>query len=601
LKENGLDLNQFLRKESLVRLTSSGCFPSEKSSREMELWSCLFLKEQPFSDVVPRAILVGDSHLSPHFSKNDSYLELTRRIQNLLPTLFMAQTPAALDRGALPGEGTLHCPLFPSLHKKAIVSAKCVVSFHLEPLLVAVANRVPAILIQGRKSEESEIAQKMGVPVVIGQDPKRMVAEIEMYFSHYSWKKIDEFCSELRIELSLSEQIARRFESDPSSAPFVVCSMTDSNYLPFFLGFLENVNNMSYGNFKCFLLALDSNVSKQVKNLKLESQVEVVSIADLWSPDELAVIQKRSVGFRAFSSKPKLIARALKHTCGPVFYCDSDVFFFEPVKQLQSVLEHEEVVLFPHLNDQYPSAQLDGLFNAGMLAVAPGAENFLDWWSELCFRECEFNRERGVVGDQGYLNLVPVLFDKVKIYKKRNHNVARWNSRTLNLRFDPVKPEVPVIDDGTLVSTYHAAFSDEKGVYEMKFIWDQLVSFFSPAYSQGGSKALDVNVRVQQKHYWLHLEYVAKWESFLNKKLISSLLAPLNLEKEFWFSEKGRPWVRSAVMTKRILNHLKIRIHERASSGPNRPVHNNTEGWVNSNLKALQKSGSSRPNSTEAA
>lgn len=596
-----MDLNQLFRREGLIRLKGLGCFPPEKNSREMELWSCLFLKEQPFSDVAPRAILVGDSHLDPHFSKNDSYLELTQQIQSVLPTLFMAQTSLALDRGALPGEGTLHSPLFVSLHRRAIASAKCVVSFHLEPLLVALANRVPAILIQGRKSEESEIAQRMGIPVVVGQDPKRMVAEIEMYFSHYQWKKIDNFCLELKKEFSISEELSPKVESQQTSLPFVVCSMTDSNYLPFFLGFLENINTMSCGNFKCFLLALDSNVSKQIKNLKLESQIEVLSPEELWSPDELAVVQKRSIGFRAFSTKPKLIARALKSTCGPVFYCDSDVFFFEPVKQLQIVLEHEEVVLFPHLNDQYPSAQLDGLFNAGMLAVAPGAENFLEWWSELCFRECEFNRQRGVVGDQGYLNLVPVLFDKVKIFKGHNHNVARWNSQTLNLHFHSQRAEVPVIENGTLVSTYHAAFCDEQGVYEMKFNWDQLVSFFSPAYVPGSSIALDSNIQFQQKHYWLHLDYVTKWEKFLNNKVIHSLISSLNLEKEFWFSDKGRPWVRSAVMANRILNHLKIRTHESAPGSQKAQPPNNTQGWVNSNLKALQKSGSARSGSTQAA
>lgn len=596
-----MNLNQLFRKEGLIRLIDLGYSLDINSSKELELWSCLFLKDQPFMDVSSRAVLVGDSHSTSHFKKNDSYLELTYRIQSVLPTLFIAQSPLALDRGALPGEGTLYSPLFPSLHRKAIASSKCVVSFHLEPLLVAIANRVPAILIHGRKSEETEIANKIGIPVVIGQDPKRMLAEVEMYLNHYQWKKIDEFCCVLKKELSILEGQVKKSETAQCQSLFTVCSMTDSNYLPFFLGFLENVNNASSGNFKCFLLALDSNVSKQIKKLKLASHVELVSIQELWSPDELSVVEKRSVGFKAFSTKPKIIARALHKTRGPVFYCDSDVFFFEPAKKLQSVLEKEHVVLFPHLNDEYPSAQLDGLFNAGMLAVAPGAEKFLDWWSELCFRECEFNRERGLVGDQGYLNLVPVLFDKVKIYKGHDHNVARWNSRTLNLELDPQRPEVPVIDEGTLVSTYHAAFCDEQGVYERKFVWDQLVSFFSPAYALGSSQALDTNIRYQQKRYWLYLDYFTKWERFLNFKPVHWLVRSLELETQFWFSDKGRPWVRSAVMAKRILNQLKIRNSESSTHTQNKQPRNNTEGWVNSNLKALQKNDSPSPHSKQVA
>ena len=257
-----MDLNQVFRRDGLARLRNPERFKRADSLQEIELWSCLFLKEKPFSDCSPRAVLVSDSHLVPHFKRKDLYLELNQALQNFLPTLFMAQSPQALDRGALPGEQTLYSPLFPSLHRKAIASSKCVVSFHLEPLLVAIANRVPAILVSGRKSEETELASKIGIPVVIGQLPQKIVAEVEMYFSHYSWKKIDDFCQEIKKEFSLSESDFVRNESPETSEEINVCTITDSNYLPFFLGFLENLNQASRGNFKCFLLALSAAFKK---------------------------------------------------------------------------------------------------------------------------------------------------------------------------------------------------------------------------------------------------------------------------------------------------------------------------------------------------
>ena len=589
------DLNESFRAEGLARFKKIVGECSTPSIKDLSLWSCLLLKEPPFSDTVPRAILVGDSHWVPHFKNTHTYLELSECIQSFLPTLFMAQTAVALNRGALPGEGTLHSPLFTSLHRKAIASAKCVVSFHLEPLLAALANRVPAILIAGRASNETELAKKIGIPVVIGNNPKKMVAEVGVFFTHYPWKKVDQFCREIMSEFSFLEKLSERslekserINRENLNLPFTVCSMTDSNYLPFFLGFIENLNDASQGNFKCFLLALDSNVAKQIKKLKLASHIEVVTPADLWTPKELPVIEARSIGCKAFSSKPKLISWGLQKTDGPVFYCDSDVFFCEPVSQLRKVIETEKMVLFPHLNDVFPSAQLDGLFNAGMVVVAPGAENFLDWWSELCFRECEFNRERGVVGDQAYLNLVPILFTGVKIYQERNHNVARWNSKTLNLDLDLNSSETPIIDGGVKVSTYHAAFCDERGVYQMKFLWDHLVSFFSPASVRNSSKALATNIEFQQSNYWTHSEHVLRLQRF-SERWLTKMHIRWAIQTKFWFTKTGRRSIAVLVFIHQMLNRLKIKSVNELNNPSIVYPENNSPGWVASNQKAMGK------------
>ena len=75
---------------------------------------------------------------------------------------------------------------------------------------------------------------------------------------------------------------------------------------------------------------------------------------------------------------------------------------------MEPLLKDHSVLLFPHWNDVFPEARLDGLFNAGMVGVAPGAESFLNWWSQLCYWECTLNEGGGVVGDQAYLDFVPV-------------------------------------------------------------------------------------------------------------------------------------------------------------------------------------------------
>jgi len=584
---------------SILRADSSA---QNDESKETDFWSCLYLREQPFTDIVPRAVLVGDSHIVAQFKKVDSYLELNRKLQSFMPTLFMAQTSSALDRGGLPGERTLHSPLFPSLHLKAISSARCVLSFHLEPLLVAIANRVPAIFISGREGDETLLAKRMGIPTVVGQDPAKLVAEIEMYFTHYSWKKIDDFCRQIKQELNLPIEIsAPRGNLLPSHKTFNVCTITDFNYLPFFLGFVENVNRASNGNFRCHVLALDPQVSQAINKIKLASKVDVTLIQKLWTPEEWEIVRSRSMGNRAFSTKPRLISKVLKEVGGPVFYCDSDVFFFESVSQLQSVMGDDQLVLFPHLNDQYPAAQLDGLFNAGMIAAAPGAEPFLDWWGELCLRNCGFDHEHGLVGDQAYLNLAPILFEKVKIYKGHNHNVARWNSQTLRLDLDLKDKETPIIEECIPVSTYHAAFCDERGVYQMKFLWDQLVSFFSPAYSLGTSKALADNVKFQQAIYWSFWDYVSKIDRVLQRPLLLKLFGNQKYDPDGWFSEKGRMALKVLVSVKTLMNQLRIKSKEAPVAGPKSGHPSVSEAWVESNLKALKSPPNSSPETAKVA
>jgi hypothetical protein len=260
----------------------------------------------------------------------------------------------------------------------------------------------------------------------------------------------------------------------------------------------------------------------------------------------------------------------------------------------------DSIVLFPHLNDEFTPAQKDGLFNAGMIGIGPGAENFLEWWSEICYRECSFDDERGLRGDQGYLSLVPVLFNRVKIFKGRHHNVARWNSRTLQLRWDTEIPEQAVIDLTTPVSTYHAAFCDDQGVYQLKFTWDQVISFFSPAYNRFSSKALEANCLYQQRNFWTHLDHSLKWEELQKYWIVKMLSRPLKLERQFWFTQKGRSCLRVGVKVNRVLRSKAQRLKWPLKKTDLPSKDDPSQSWVDSNLKALNNPSQSPSNHSKA-
>ncbi|NBX68351.1 MAG: hypothetical protein EBR01_05230 [Proteobacteria bacterium] len=145
-----------------------------------------------------------------------------------------------------------------------------------------------------------------------------------------------------------------------------------------------------------------------------------------------------------------------------------------------------------------------------------------------------------------------------------------------------------MIEDRNPVSTYHAAFCDERGVYQMKFLWDHLVSFFSPAYSLGNSKALSENVKFQQRVYWPFFDYSSKIDRIAESSLMKSLIRGRKYNPDWWFTETGRTSLNFLISFKTLLNQLKIRPQRSNLSGPTLESSSVSEGWVQSNLKALK-------------
>ena len=182
------------------------------------------------------------------------------------------------------------------------------------------------------------------------------------------------------------------------------------------------------------MLALDEKVAPFLEK-KYPGLVHVLELKDVWTPNELKTIEQRSIAFRAFSSKPKLLESVLRDTQGPTFHCDSDVYFFCAPEKLLETFLGGHTTIFPHWNDVYPKGRIDGLYNAGMIGVRPGAEKFLKWWGDQCLANCSFDPLNGVVGDQAYLDFAPILFEGVNVYRKKDHNVARWNLKNLGIHF----------------------------------------------------------------------------------------------------------------------------------------------------------------------
>lgn len=402
------------------------------------------------------------------------------------PTLFLCQEQGVLEQGAVPGPMTLFSPVDPQLHEDAISNAVCVISTAWEPCLSARAAGRRAIKL----SEQASPNNPWEVPEVVvqGRTAKAVFEDCRKVFQAHPEKKLS---NETNPEINTERELVH------------LTSISDFSYLPFYLGMIENVLKLSRNKVKLHLLALDNLVAPFLED-RYPGLVNVVELKDVWTPNELRVIEQRSVAFRAFSSKPKILEKVLREHQGPTFHCDSDVYFFTGPEKLLETFANGHTVVFPHWNDVYPKGRNDGLYNAGMIGVRPGAEKFLKWWGEQCLANCTFDPENGVVGDQAYLDFAPILFEGVSVYRKKDHNVARWNLGTLGIHFSTKRDQLKS-REGRSVQTFHAAFIDSFGFFEFKFCWDQLVTFFSGFSYQNASPAFLKNTLTQQQRYWLSL------------------------------------------------------------------------------------------------
>jgi hypothetical protein len=134
-------------------------------------------------------------------------------------------------------------------------------------------------------------------------------------------------------------------------------------------------------------------------------------------------------------SMKSVFLKALLEEADQAFFVDPDTCFFGPFGFLNDELAGNSVLLTPHWRSSRPAAdernfgllRLDGLFNAGFVGATRAGIPALEWWAEACEYRCARDRSRGFWNDQGYLDLLPVYFEGVRILRHKGCNVADWN------------------------------------------------------------------------------------------------------------------------------------------------------------------------------
>lgn len=214
-----------------------------------------------------------------------------------------------------------------------------------------------------------------------------------------------------------------------------VCTISTKSHLFKSFALLESAGQYSRTDLFC-LVTDTSEVEKH-------SLFRFNYLADLTSGIAEKLKKKYKGDKLRWSLKPVYVKYLLEQGYDQVIYVDNDIFFYSSPDFLFEKLETSDFLLTPHFYKSNPVKEQNwleanfrvGLYNAGFFGVSQNAIPVLDWWSECCLYAVEKSSWRGLYDDQKYLDLVPVLFNKVEIVKHPGCNLAGWNDENYTVSY----------------------------------------------------------------------------------------------------------------------------------------------------------------------
>jgi hypothetical protein len=160
------------------------------------------------------------------------------------------------------------------------------------------------------------------------------------------------------------------------------------------------------------------------------------------------------------SLKPRLLAAVVARANAPAVFIDADMQVFAALDDIDRLADRFGIVLTPHSCVAWPfkpgglgpeqAFLMAGACNGGFVAVSPAVADFLRWWDERCARDCVVASDRGLTLSQGWLTLVPSLFDH-HVLRDRGVNLSGHGMGADDLDW---RDERPWIGD-TAVRLFH--------------------------------------------------------------------------------------------------------------------------------------------------
>lgn len=211
-----------------------------------------------------------------------------------------------------------------------------------------------------------------------------------------------------------------------------ICTISTKSHLYKSFALLESVKKYVVCDLCC--LVTDSHQVFEKNDINFHQ------LENLHTEIALKIINKYKGDKLRWSLKSVYVSYLLKQGYEKVIYVDNDIFFFDAPHLLFEELNQSNFLLTPHFYIANPNENQNwleanyrvGLYNAGFFGANQQAIPILDWWTDCCLYTMTKSYWRGLYDDQKYLDLIPILFEKVKIIKDRGCNLAGWNDKDFN-------------------------------------------------------------------------------------------------------------------------------------------------------------------------
>jgi hypothetical protein len=207
-----------------------------------------------------------------------------------------------------------------------------------------------------------------------------------------------------------------------------------ANYLTRALTLYGSLERHAKGEFELVMLCMDDIATRICEQLSLRN-ARVVSVRELEQHDKTLVGVKptRTMAEYCWTCVPSLLMYLLEEVTGveTAIYLDADLMFFSNPKPIFDEWGDADIAIHEHRSaPRYRSRETwAGKFNVGWVGIRNGAQGrkCLARWRDQCIEVCTVDSERGLCGDQKYLDEWPRLYDQLVVLQHKGVGLAPWN------------------------------------------------------------------------------------------------------------------------------------------------------------------------------
>ncbi len=293
--------------------------------------------------------------------------------------------------------------------------------------------------------------------------------------------------------------------SDTLESENVYCTLLTKGRVYQGIAMLMSLNQVIRDPFTVFVYCVDDESYSLFKKLPWD---HLVLIHENDFPEEIRTIKEtRKIHEYCWTLKPVLCEYVMIHypSVKRVTYLDSDLYFWEDpgiIVQNQpkcSVLLSIEEKYRPKWNKSRLKRRIKitGLYNSGFISFKRD-ENGLEsikWWKTQCLNQCSIQPEKGLFGDQKYLDELPKLFSNICSITMPGVNIGPWN----RLKYQFSKDARSVRIDNDLLIFYHFSSLRVIARDQIKFIYKvnkSKLPFIYGIYQEALSDAVELTEKV---------------------------------------------------------------------------------------------------------